>query len=116
VQHVGDPPITDRSVYRVRRLSREAFRILLETATNTFGAVSSPEWVVPVADRSKPDHIDALMKELLPPIDPDVGYMRAGSITCSDNEVIWVNARDAARLETLQGETLWARLNPSNDH
>ena len=114
VQHVGDPPITDRSVFKVRRLDRDAFGILLDAATDAFGPVSSPAWVAPArTDQNAPDHLDALLNEQLTPIDESVGFMRTDTVVCSDNEVVWVHERDAAALDTLDGEAIWALLSES---
>jgi hypothetical protein len=111
MQHVGDPPITDRSVFRVRRLHREAFGTLLDAATEVFGPASSPEWVVPARkDRTEPDPIDLVLNKHLTPIDASVGYMRTSTLVCSDNEVVWIHEHDAATFDTLDGEAIWARL------
>jgi hypothetical protein len=112
VQHVGDPPITERSVFCLRRLHREAFEAVLDAATEAFGPASSPEWVVPARkDPTGPDSVEALLRKHLTPIDESVGFMRAGRLVCGDNDVVWVHAHDAAELETLDREAIWATLN-----
>jgi hypothetical protein len=112
VRHVGDPPITESSVFQVRRLGSEAFGLVLNAATDMFGPPASPEWVVPAtADRTRLDSMDALLNEHLIPTDENAGYMRTDTVVCRDNDVVWLHERDATRLEPLEGDALWERVN-----
>jgi hypothetical protein len=112
VRHIGDPPITEGSVFQVRRLGSKAFDIVLSAASEIFGPPASPEWIVPAtADRTGSDSMDALLNDHLIPTDEDVGYMRTDTVMCRDNDVVWLHERVAARLELLDGEALWQRVN-----
>lgn len=101
---VGDPPISDASVFRVRRLNDGALRGL----RNAAGEPSAPAiWIVPPDALSDRD----LQSALAPCGEPILGFAQTAQILGARLHVLWVPAASVDQLDDEHGQRLRERLN-----
>jgi hypothetical protein len=108
VRHVGDPPITSRSIYSLSPLAPGAFERLLGSASAAYGPANSPVWILPAPARdAEPDPVDRALEESLVGVPDRVGYCRTGGLLDHELDVMWLDARQAKDLSALDAEALW---------
>ena len=117
-RHVGDPPITDRSIYRLSPLASGSFERVLDSATAAYGPARSPLWILPVprlGRDAEPDSVDRAIEESLVHAGDGVGFCRTDVLLDRELDVVWLEERRAEELSALDGEALWQAVTELGD-
>jgi len=110
VRHVGDPPITGRSINQLSPLSADAFGRVHDKAIAAYGPAQSPVWILPApasARDAEPDDVDRALEESLVRVTDRVGYCRTDALLDHELDVVWLDERQAEELSALEGNALW---------
>jgi hypothetical protein len=112
LRHVGNPPITPQSVYRVELLPKGAFQASAELLERSFGRPTDPVWV-PIWDIEglESEALRSALDAHLAPAEERVGYGQPAGLVGHDIQVVWLAPSQEPQLESLTGDVLWKAIN-----
>jgi hypothetical protein len=102
VVHIGDPPIDEAAVYRIRKLTTGGLARMRDRAAE---GPHSHSWIV------APNVVsDVQVQQALEPVEPLVGFAQTSRPVGSRLSVRWFPAATADQLCDVQGAVLWQRI------
>ena len=106
--HVGNPPITQHSVFEVWPLEADAYQRLRSAAAAEFGAHQQAVWVLPPSTAGgNADGVDAAYMKACETQSARTGYLQADELNGRDHEIVWIPTMRVHEVADLTGDQLW---------